>query len=62
MTIAVWGNWATTVAFLGFVVSILIQGRTLMPDQKKKYRLWLQISLVLVGLGTIAQQWIAYLK
>lgn len=61
MTLAIWGNWALTGVFAGFAISIVIQYKTLAAAQKKKYRRWLKVSLLLVGLGTIAQQVIAYL-
>jgi hypothetical protein len=48
-------NWALAIAFAGVTIGVIIQFNTLTPEQRRKYRLWLILSLILIWVGTIIQ-------
>jgi hypothetical protein len=48
-------KWALVIAFAGVTLGTIAQFNILTSEQKKKYRLWLIASLILIWVGTIIQ-------
>jgi len=50
-----WAQWAIAIAFLGVTIGAIVQFNVLTSEQKKKYRWWFILSLVIIWVGTILQ-------
>jgi len=48
-------QWALALGFLGVVIAIVIQYKTLTQEQGPKYRRWLQATIILIGFCTSVQ-------
>lgn len=48
-------TWAMAIAFTGVTVGAIAQFNLLTPAQKRKYKWWLIVSLVLIWVGTAMQ-------
>ena len=53
--IAIIEQWSLVVGFLGVVIAMLASFFALPQESKRRYRVWFQISVVLVGIGIMMQ-------
>lgn len=54
-------SWGTAIAFLGVVIITCVKFATLSPEQRRRFKIWFIILIILIGGGTLMQLSAAYL-
>lgn len=52
-------RWILAIGFAGVLIHVILSFKTLPQDQKSKYYGWFILSIVLIGLATLAQMLLA---